>query len=238
MARAAAQAQPVGAAPDLRALPASLEHRRRAADVPVGRVPVDHAHLRVGLHDGGRARQGAGDEEVVGGDAARRSRRRPTRGPRSPSPMRPRFSLVAAVLHARVGGGQARRDRGRVVGRAVVEDEHADVDALLLEDAAHAALEHVRVAVARDDDADAAALTPASPGRSAPPRSRRTIRSNSRAGVVPGRARHAAPARGLDALGRAVLDERVERVGQLERRRRRVARRGRCRARCGCARRR
>ena len=62
--------------------------------------------------------------------------------------------FVTAVVDPLVGGADPLGDGGGVVGRAVVDDQHLDLDALLRGDAAHAALQQVPVAVARDDHLD------------------------------------------------------------------------------------
>ena len=66
----------------------------------------------------------------------------------------PGVHAVATGLDAVVLSGERDRDIAAVVGRRVVNDEHPDVDAGLVEHAAHALAEEVPVPVARDDDAD------------------------------------------------------------------------------------
>ena len=207
VSRAAAQAQPVGAGPDLRRLPASFHARGRASNVPVGRVPVDHADVRVGLHDRRGALQRSGDEQVVRGQqngvvlvvgpgeagVGRRDKAHVLR--------------VAPVLHATVCRREPRRHGRSVVRRLVVDDQHPHVGAILFQDAAHAAFEDVRVAVARDDDAD---RRPAHAAISWAPRaatSRRMMASNfapASSQLAPLTLRAAASTRSADACSTSV----------------------------------
>ncbi len=152
--RAAAQPDPLAAGPDRGPAPAPGRARQRVARAPVRGAAVHEADVRVVLHDLRSARQGAWREQVVG---------RQQHDVLAPGPLEtlirgrdePHVLRVAAQLDARVTRCQRPADGLGLVGRAVVDYEHAHVDALLDEHAFHAALEYRGVPVARDDDAHA-----------------------------------------------------------------------------------
>ncbi len=130
---------------------------QRCAVLEVDRVAVDEADLRVGVQQPDRPGQRAGGEPVVG---------REQHGVVAVGPLQQAFVVGGDVplvdrmdpdLDPGIAGGQLQRGLGRVVGRAVVDDQDPDVDArLLVQHAADAVGEIVPVLVARDHHAHGA----------------------------------------------------------------------------------
>src|SRR5512132_1965706 len=143
---------PPGAGPHGGAPPPALRRGERPVGRGVEGPAVHHADARVGLHDAGGPAQRPGRQQVVGRD----QHDVVAVGPGQALVVGGDVALVDLVPadgDPGLVGRQAGGHRRGVVGRAVVDDQHRHVHALLVEDAAQAAGQELGVVVARDDDA-------------------------------------------------------------------------------------
>lgn len=117
------------------------------------RLPMNEHNIRVGFHHSDGTGEGAGKNPVIGGEQERVIGSRPVK----PLVVGGNMAAVLGVAnlgHAAVALDQRSGHFQGIVRRCVIQDKHADPQAVLVKHAANADFEKAPIAVAGNNDVD------------------------------------------------------------------------------------